>query len=81
MPPRRLLALAMVEAVMSIVWPGFANGGRVALSATAATFLTDRLVPGGICTPSRLSMLFRLCAVNCAWPVLSPVPSRPTTRP
>ncbi len=51
---------------MSMVWPGLANGGSSAWIATAATFFSCGLTPGGTLTPSSPSMFFRLCTVNGA---------------
>ena len=51
LPPRSEPALPMDDTVMSMVWPGLANGGRSACTVTAATFLSCGLVPGGMVTP------------------------------
>jgi hypothetical protein len=80
-PPRRLSELPMVEAVTSMLCPGLANGGSVAVRVTAATFLSCGRTESGTDTPNWLSMLRRLCTVKGTWPVWSPVPSRPTTSP
>jgi len=66
---------------MSSCWPARANGGKVAVTITAATFFNCRLVPGGRVTPMLESMLMMLCTVNGVWVVWSPLPSRPTTMP
>jgi len=58
-----------------------AKAGSVAVTVTAATFLSCGLTFGGIVTPYLASMLRMLCTVNGVWLVWSPVPSRPTTRP
>ena len=71
----------MVATVMSSVCPGLANGGRSAVTVTAATFFSCGLVFGGMVTPKRSSMFSMLWMVNGACVVWSPVPSRPTTRP
>ncbi len=71
----------MDATVTSIVWPGFANGGRSAVTVTAATFLSCGFTFGGMVTPNLASMFLMLWIVNGAWLVWSPVPSRPTTRP
>jgi hypothetical protein len=81
LPPRSEPALPMEETVMSICWPGLANGGRSACTMTAATFLSCGLVLAGMVTPKRTSMFLMLWMVNGAWLVWSPVPSRPTTSP
>ena len=54
---------AIVEAddtVMSMVWPGLANGGSSACNDTAATFLVCGFTVGGILMPNCASMLFKL---------------------
>ena len=48
LPPRRLLALPIEATVMSIVWPGFENGGRSARTVTAATFFSCGFTFAGI---------------------------------
>ena len=80
-PPRRLLALPIDDTVTSIACPGRAKGGSVAVTMTAATFLSWRFVPAGSVTPMLPSMLMMLCTVNGVWVVWSPDPSRPTTMP
>ena len=64
----------------SIRLPWRANGGSVAVTMTAATFLVLRALPR-VLTPSRSSMATRLSWVNIELRRLSPVPLRPTTRP
>src|SRR5690606_20423720 len=49
--------------------------------ATAATFFSCGLTPGGMVTPNWSSMVFRLCTVKGVWLVRSPLPSSPTTSP
>ena len=68
-PPRRLLALPMVDTVTSMAWPGLAKGGRLPLTVTAATFFSCRRVSAGIWTPKRFNIAFRLCTVKGVWPV------------
>ena len=80
-PPRRLLALPIEDTVTSIAWPGRAKAGRLAVTMTAATFLSCMLVPCGTVTPMLPSMLTMLCLVKGVCVVWSPLPSRPTTRP
>jgi hypothetical protein len=80
-PPRRLFALPIDDTVMSIVCPGRANGGRLAVTITAATFFSCSVWPGGSVTPMLPSMLITLCTVKGVCVVWSPEPSRPTTRP
>jgi len=67
--------------VTSICWPARENGGSVAVTITAATFLSWRLVPTGMVTPMLASMLMMLCTVKGVCVVWSPDPSRPTTMP
>ncbi|MNT35867.1 hypothetical protein D3C72_1719130 [compost metagenome] len=81
MPPRRLLASPIDDTVMSSAWPRRANGGRVAVRLTAATFFGSIFIPCGICTPSWFSILPSDWPVNGEALALSPLPSRPTTRP
>ena len=71
----------MEDTVTSMVWPGRAKDGSVAVTITAATFLSCMLTPAGMVMPSCCSMLFRLCVVKGVCMVWSPVPSRPTIRP
>ena len=52
LPPRRLCALPIDDTVMSIVWPGFENGGSVACTVTAATLRSCGLTLSGTSTPS-----------------------------
>ena len=69
------------DTVMSMVWPGWAKAGSDAVTITAATFFSCRLVPGGRFTPICCSIDTIDCTVNGVWVVWSPVPSRPTTMP
>jgi len=80
-PPRRLRALPSDDTVTSSVWPGWANGGSDAVTITAATLRDCSAMPGGRVTPICCSIDCRLCAVNGACVVWSPLPSSPTTRP
>ena len=74
-----MAASPIEETVTSILTPGVANAGRVAVTITAATFLTRKAV-GGTLTPIFCSRLDRLCVENTVcW--RSPVPLRPTTMP
>jgi hypothetical protein len=73
--------LPIEATVMSMVWPGLVNGGRSAVTTTAATFFNCGFTFAGIVTPNLASMFRMLWIVNGAWLVWSPVPSRPTTRP
>ena len=76
------LALPRDDTVTGRVWPGCANGGNVAVTITAATFLSCKpVVLVGRFTPSCCNMLITLCTVNGVCVVWSPLPSRPTTRP
>ena len=60
--------------------PWRANGGRVAVIMTAATFF--EVVPFSVgLTPRRFSIDCKLCLVKLPSFILSPVPLRPTTRP
>ena len=81
LPPRRLCALPIDDTVMSSVWPGFANGGSVACTVTAATLRSCGLTLSGTSMPSCANMFLIAWIVNGVWLVWSPVPSRPTTRP
>ena len=80
-PPRRDFALPMDDTVTSSDCPGWAKGGSIAVTITAATFFNCRLVPGGRLTPNCCSMDVMLCTVNGVWVVWSPLPSSPTTSP
>ena len=93
LPPRRLVALPMAETLTSIFWPGLAKPGSSAVIMTAATFLMSMALDVLVCeaasksakgpsmlTPMRLSMVFKLWAVNDTSEP-SPVPCKPTTRP
>ena len=51
----------MAETSTSTFMPGRANGGRVAVTTTAAVFVT-RMAVGETATPIRSSMFARLCA-------------------
>ena len=74
-----LAASPVDAAVISMCSPGWANAGRVAVTITAAVFLT-RIAVGDTETPIRARMLVRLWLVKTVC-CLSPVPARPTTRP
>ena len=76
-----LLALPIEATVTSMVWPGLANGGRSAVTITAAAFFSCGRALAGTVMPNCCSMFSRLCVVNGACVVWSPEPSRPTTRP
>jgi hypothetical protein len=80
-PPRSDLASPIDDSCTSTRFPERANGGRVAVTTTAAAFFT-RICRGSteICTPRRRSMFKMLCTVKSAC-CPSPVPSRPTTTP
>ena len=67
LPPRKLVALPMESTVMSMVCPGFENGGRSARTVTAATFFNCGFTLAGIVTPNLASMLRMLWIVNGAW--------------
>src|SRR5579884_3191671 len=79
MPPCRLLASPIADTVMSTRVPGCPNGGRSAVTSTAAVLRT-RIAVGSTVTPMRASRLARLCAENTVCR-LSPVPFNPTTSP
>jgi hypothetical protein len=51
------------------------------VTITAATLRNCMLVPGGMVTPICCSIEIRLCVVNGAEVLWSPLPSRPTTSP
>lgn len=70
----------MADAVTSMRVPWVANGGRFAVTITAAT-LPVRMVWPQMFTPSRSSMACRDCLVKGVLLSVSPVPLRPTTRP
>jgi hypothetical protein len=59
--------------------PGWAKGGKVAVTMTAAVLVT-RIAVAGTEMPIRDSRFVRLWAENVVWK-LSPFPARPTTRP
>ncbi len=65
---------------MSIRLPGRANGGRVAVTMTAATFFGRKASPLTL-TPSRSSRFASASSVKGAFRIPSPVPASPTTRP
>ena len=74
MPPSRLMASPMEETVTSRRVPGGQTAGRLAVTKTAATFLTTRVV-GETCTPMRCSILAKVWVVKMVcW--RSPVPFR-----
>jgi len=75
------LALPSDDTVTSIAWPGREKGGKVAVTITAAVFLSWMFWPGGTDTPSACSIEITLCRVKGVCVVWSPVPSRPTARP
>ena len=78
-PPCRFLASPIAAAVTSSRAPGWANGGSVAVSITAAVLLTWIAV-GETETPIRCSRFAKLCAEKTDWR-RSPVPASPTTSP
>ena len=69
----------MAATVTSRRDPGCPKGGRVAVTITAAVFLT-RMAEGCTVTPIRDNRLVSVWAENTVWR-LSPVPLRPTTSP
>ncbi len=79
-PPISDVASPIEETVMSMRWPRFMNGGRSAVTMTAATL---RLRSASLRTliPSRSSIDCIVCSVNGALRKVSPVPSSPKTRP
>src|ERR1700722_3579714 len=83
MPPSRLRASPTDETITSNCIPGRENGGRLAVTKTAATFLTCTVVCttlGGISTPMRARMLAKGWIVKRVW-CLFAGPLRPTTSP
>jgi hypothetical protein len=70
----------MAETVMSMREPWRENGGRVAVTMTAATFFGLKSSPRML-MPSRSSMPMIDCSVKGEFERLSPLPLRPTTRP
>ena len=70
----------MAEAVTSMRVPWVANGGRSAVTMTAAT-LPVRICWPRILTPSRSSIACSDCLVKGALLSVSPVPLSPTTSP
>jgi len=69
---------ALTEMSMRVPWPE--KAGRLAVTITAATFLVCMVSPR-VLTPSRSSMVCRLCWVKGALRSESPEPLSPTTRP
>ncbi len=70
----------MAETVTSSVEPEAANGGKEAVTMTAAAFL-ELSEPLRILVCSRSIMLFMLSSSCGQLRTVSPVPFRPTTRP
>ena len=60
--------------------PWLANGGKFAVTITAATLRVFRL-PLDALTPSRSSIAAKLWRVNGEFRSESPVPAKPTTSP
>ena len=78
MPPFKDFALPSDETVMSIVVPGFANGGNVAVTITFAAFCAFISAIFAI-TPNCEIIEAILCLVKLTLP--SPVFAKPITRP
>ena len=78
-PPCRLRASPIDDAVTSRRLPRRENAGSSAVTSTAATFSILMSSPGTR-TPKRSSMLASVCAENTVWR-RSPDLLRPTTRP
>jgi hypothetical protein len=78
-PPCRLRASPIEDAVTSRRLPRREKAGNSAVTSTAATFSILICSPG-TSTPKRSSMLASVCAENTVWR-RSPVLLRPTTRP
>ena len=79
-PPTSERALPIDETVTSSREPGRANGGRLAVTSTAATFFSRSCVVS-IWMPSRRISVISDSAANGACVVSSPVPERPVTTP
>ena len=79
MPPCKLEQSPMAATVESMCIPGWAKGGRVAVTITDAVFLT-RMAVGLTETPMRSSRFVRLwLEKTVCW--RSPLPASPTTMP
>ena len=80
MPPCSVEASPSEETSTSSVVPVLTNGGSLAVTITAATFLLFS-ASGGTAMPSRCSMLAMVCGVNGLAVERSPVPLSPTMSP